>query len=180
ARIAGSEPGVLCDALAVPDCCRSLLQGILAGRARKTAEGEITAGPLPGQGLDESDVAAGLALAIKQSPRGNLSVIYGETYILKNHGRFEEGVSQDLEIGRYLGLRENYHGSAPVVGAIEYRDRGSEPTTLGVLHRFIPNQGTAWQFTLDQLSQYFERVATLPLEPAPLTPPPVGMSVEAE
>ena len=32
ARVSGPEPGVLCDALAVPACCRGLLRGILAGR----------------------------------------------------------------------------------------------------------------------------------------------------
>ena len=41
---------------------------------------------------------------------------------------------------------------------------------LGVLHRYVPNQGTAWQITLDQLSQYFERVAALSLEQPPSPP----------
>ena len=42
---------------------------------------------------------------------------------------------------------------------------------LGVLHRYVPNQGTAWQVTLDQLSKYFERVAALSLEQPPSPPP---------
>src|SRR5262249_56609447 len=48
---------------------------------------------------------------------------------------------------------------------------GGEPATLGVLHRFISNQGTAWQYPLDHLSAYFERVAALSHE-QPLVPPP--------
>ena len=78
--------------------------------------------------------------------------------------RVQEGLNPDLEIGRYLSERTDYHGAAPVLGSIEYRRRGAEPFTLGVLHRFVPNQGTAWQYTLDQLSQYFERVAALARE----------------
>ncbi len=75
--------------------------------------------------------------------------------------RVEEGINPDLEIGRYLSERTDYHWVAPVVGFIEYRRRGAEPITLGILHRYVPNQGTAWQFTVDHLSQYFERVAAL-------------------
>ena len=60
----------------------------------------------------------------------------------------------------------------PVVGFIEYRRRGAEPITLGVLHRYVPNQGTAWQYTLDQLSQYFERVAALSPRTTPQAIPP--------
>src|SRR5262249_48251460 len=49
-----------------------------------------------------------------------------------------------------------------------------EPITLGVLHRYVPNQGTAWQLTLDQLSQFFERVAALPRPQTPPHLPPVA------
>jgi maltose alpha-D-glucosyltransferase/alpha-amylase len=47
-----------------------------------------------------------------------------------------------------------------------------------VLHRFIPNQGNAWQYMLHQLSHYFERVAALAREES-LRPPPPGALVEA-
>ena len=99
--------------------------------------------------------------------RTNTVVVYGESFILKTFRQIEEGVNPDLEIGRYLAEQPDYQGLTPVVGFMEYRRRGAEPITLGVLHRFIPNQGTAWQFTLDQLSQYFERVAALSREQQP-------------
>ena len=38
----------------------------------------------------------------------------------------------------------------------------------------MPNQGTAWQFTLDQLSQFFERVATVARETRPSHPAPIA------
>jgi maltose alpha-D-glucosyltransferase/alpha-amylase len=172
ARITGPEPGVLCDALTVPSCCRALLRGILAGRSRVTAEGEIEAGPLPGQAPTDPDSASELALSIRHSPRDNTAVFYGESYVLKVFNRVEDGINPDLEIGEYLARRDDYDGIAPVVGAIAYHGHGAEKAILGVLHRYIPNQGTAWQLTLDQLSQYFERVATLPREMAPPRLPP--------
>ncbi|HEX4609026.1 MAG TPA: hypothetical protein VH092_12540, partial [Urbifossiella sp.] len=42
---------------------------------------------------------------------------------------------------------------------------------LAVLYRHVAHQGTAWQYAMDELSRYFERVAALSKE-APPRPPP--------
>jgi maltose alpha-D-glucosyltransferase / alpha-amylase len=174
ARISGREPGMLCDALAVPACCRGLLRGILGGRSRQVEDGEIVAVPLSGQDAVDPATIAELPLVFRRSERVNTAVIYGESFILKMFRQVEEGVNPVLEIGRSLTARADYQGSAPVVGFIEYRRRGAEPITLGVLHRYVPNQGTAWQFTLDHLSQYFERVAALSRDQVPPPLPPAA------
>ena len=45
--------------------------------------------------------------------------------------------------------------TAPVVGAVEFRrKRKSEPMTLAILQGLVPNQGDAWQYTLDTLSSF--------------------------
>ncbi len=161
AEISGSEPGVLCDALAVPGCCRAMLRGILAGRSQSVEDGEIEAAPLPG--LDEVDLDAieDLPLTLRRSDRINSTIFYGDSFLLKMFRTVEHGINPGLEIGRYLATKTNDHGVAPVMGSIEYRRRGTEPITLGVLRRFVKNHGTAWQYTVDQLSQFFERTAAL-------------------
>jgi maltose alpha-D-glucosyltransferase/alpha-amylase len=140
-------------------------------------DGEIEATPLAGQAADTDGPVdtAGLSLALRWSERNNRAIVYGESYVFKVFRRIEEGVNPDLEIGRYLTEQTDYHGAAAVVGSIEYRRRGGEPFTLGVLHRYIANQGTAWQYTLDQLSQYFERVAALSRELPSGPPRPVSL-----
>jgi len=166
ARVAAPSPGVLCNALTVPECCRGLLRGILAGRSREVDGGAIEAVALSGPTAIAPETLAQLPLQVRRSERNNAAVIYGESYIFKMFYRVEEGVLSDFEIGRYLAERADYHGVAPLIGSIVYRKRGAEPITLGVLHGYIPNQGTAWPFTLDHLSQYFERVAALSHEHA--------------
>jgi maltose alpha-D-glucosyltransferase/alpha-amylase len=180
AKIAGPEPGILCDAIAVPEFCRTLLRGILTGRSRKMAEGEIMAGLLPGKTASYTDAIEDLPLVIQRSAGGNACVHFGETYMLKIFNHLEQGVNQGLEIGRYLSSRNAECRVAAVVGAVEYMGRGEEPSTLGILHEFIPNHGTAWQFTLDQLSQYFERVAALPRNTLPPVPPLEGTDKPTE
>jgi maltose alpha-D-glucosyltransferase / alpha-amylase len=46
----------------------------------------------------------------------------------------------------------------PVAGWLEYQLPSGEPMTVGVAQGFVPNEGDAWQFTLDSLGHYLEEV----------------------
>ncbi len=51
----------------------------------------------------------------------------------------------------------NFPYSAPLTGSIEYRANNGDVTTVAALHAFIQDQqGDAWHYTLDALSQFFE------------------------
>src|SRR5262249_19774150 len=110
------------------------------------------------------------------------SVIFGERMILKVFRRLEEGVHPEVEVGRYLTEKRGFAAAAPVLGVIEYRSRRAESTTLAVLHSYVVNEGTAWQWTRDELSRFFERVLTLPAEHqvVPLVQMPLLELSEAE
>jgi maltose alpha-D-glucosyltransferase/alpha-amylase len=43
---------------------------------------------------------------------------------------------------------------------MEYRPKKGEPAALGLLQKYIPNEGDAWRHSLDALSQYFDRAVT--------------------
>jgi maltose alpha-D-glucosyltransferase/alpha-amylase len=42
-----------------------------------------------------------------------------------------------------------------VAGSLEYHRDTGEPTTVGILHGFVPNRGDAWGYTLEALDRYF-------------------------
>ena len=60
-----------------------------------------------------------------------------------------------------------------MAGALEYHRDTGEPTTVGILHGFVPNQGDAWGYTLEALDRYFAAAraqqsgahATVPQQP---------------
>ena len=58
-----------------------------------------------------------------------------------------------------------------MAGALEYQSDGGEPATLAIVHRFVPNEGDSWQYTLDALGRFYERTVTERIEqdraPAP-------------
>ena len=159
----------LCDALAVPACCRGLLRGILGGRSRQVEDGEIEAVPLSAAGAADRPRRSRISrssLHRSQRPKhvGHLRRILHLQDVLPGRGR-RQSRSRDRPLSRtsrqtITDLRRLSATSNTVVA-------GPSPITLGVLHRYVPNQGTAWQFTLDQLSQYFERVAALPRDAGP-------------
>jgi maltose alpha-D-glucosyltransferase/alpha-amylase len=151
--------GLLYDALSDPGFCDAILRSISRNRVLNTARGSIITAEKFGhfaeaRGPEEVD----LPVTISRAEQSNSSVHYGGRLILKVFRRVEEGTNPDLEIGRYLTDSAHLEHTAQVVGAIEFRrKRRSEPMTLAILQAFVPNEGDAWQYTLDRLSSFYER-----------------------
>jgi maltose alpha-D-glucosyltransferase/alpha-amylase len=169
AKSPGTPPsGVLYDALLDPAFCRTLVDTILAGRIRPVGNGELIATSQPS--LKETATALDLAAlpqTISQEEQNNTSIFFGKQLILKVFRRLEEGVNPDLELGRHFARARSFPHVSPLLGAIEFRPRRSEPITLATLQEYVPHEATAWQYTLDELSRYFERVLTLPADSQP-------------
>src|SRR5207302_1924775 len=77
ARVAGPAPGVLCDALAVPACCRAVLRAILGGSTRTAAAGEFVSAPVAPVPPEEVDSLDNLPVSVYRSNRNTLAVVYG-------------------------------------------------------------------------------------------------------
>jgi maltose alpha-D-glucosyltransferase/alpha-amylase len=50
---------------------------------------------------------------------------------------------------------------APWLGTLVYRSPRQPPLALATLQAYVRNEGNAWQFTLDEISAFFERVLAL-------------------
>ena len=48
---------------------------------------------------------------------------------------------------------------APLAGALTYH-AGKTSTTIGVLSKYIPNEGDAWRYTVEAVRRFFEHVLT--------------------
>ena len=80
----------------------------------------------------------------------------GERY-LKLFRRIEPTPSPELDIGGFLTGR-GFTRTPALAGAIEYLRPGLEPGTLAVVQPFIKHQGTGWDFAIEELRRYYERV----------------------
>jgi maltose alpha-D-glucosyltransferase/alpha-amylase len=168
ARLEGRTPGVLYDALLDPGFGHALLDSIVTPRTRTVGTGELmaTAQPALKEALAGVDVNA-LPITVIAEEQNNTSIIFGKHFILKVFRRVEEGINPDLEIGRYFARTRSFTHVPALLGAIEFRPRRSEPVTLAVLQQYVQHEATAWQYTLDELSRYFERVLAMPAQAQP-------------
>ncbi len=98
--------------------------------------------------------------------QSNTSILYDGKLILKLFRRIQPGENPDAEIGRFLTETAHFPRIAPFLGEIV----GNGSTTLAMLQGLVENEGDGWQWSLDELSRFFEGVATLaaPSKESPL------------
>ena len=155
---AGPEPAVAYEGLADKAYLDMLLQAIARRRHFKGQSGELVASPVNGFRQLYGPDGDRLEASVLKADQSNTSVVYGDRLILKLFRRPHPGVNPDLEIGRFLTARTPRVHVPRVAGYVEYRRPHDEPMTLGVLQSYERNEGDAWNFTLDALAYYVERI----------------------
>jgi len=151
---------VLFDASAHSKSCLSLLMFMESGNYLSTSSGRLQATTIsPHQQLIASEEEV-VPVRRAAAERSNLSLVYGNRFILKLIRHFHAGSNPDYEIGRFLAKKGKFKHTPRVIGALEYRPANStEQFTLGVLREFVPNQGDAWTYTVEELRRFYERAA---------------------
>jgi len=163
--------GILYNALRYASLAQTLLDAFAEGRVLKGARSEIVVSRTTAFDLARGPVSTVLEPTISQTAETSTAAVYGDRLILKLFRRLSEGVNPDLEIGLYLTEQVGLSHSPSVAGAMEYRSNQGEAVTLAVLHSFVPNQSDAWQYTLDYLTEYYERALTHRRDAEALPPP---------
>ena len=166
----GDNGNLLYDALVNKNFCKFLIEAIGRRRHFKGKTGEI----LGSRTRVFRNVHGASEISLEPVPvkaeQTNTSVVYGDRLILKLFRRIEEGINPELEIGRFLTERTAFSHISRVAGALEYHRKKGEIITLATLQSFVPNEGDAWQYTLDFLNRNFEYVLAHPTVQVPPVP----------
>jgi maltose alpha-D-glucosyltransferase / alpha-amylase len=161
---AKGDEGLVFDALGDMDFCRALLEAIARRRTWEGSTGLLKAAGTSGVRVIFKDNGA-LKPRLLGAEHSNSALVYGHRYFLKLFRRLEPGINPELEVGRFL--TERRFPNAPAVGgAIEYFRPQGECSTVGILTEFFPHAQDTWDYMLDMLSRYFDRVRTLSGESA--------------
>ena len=175
-RAHDSVDGILYDALASKNFAAELLDAMARRRSLHGEQGELEASTTPvfraGRGPDP----VSLEPTVLKAEQSHSAILYGDKFLLKLFRRVEPGLNPDLEIGRFL-TEKGFPNTPPVVGALEYRRSNGDLMTFGIMNRYLPTSRDAWEYSLDSLSRYFERIRTLP-EGSRLDPLPGGSVLE--
>jgi maltose alpha-D-glucosyltransferase/alpha-amylase len=160
----GTVGGVLYDALCVEHFGSVLLSAVTQKTRGVGALGSLAGAALPA--MHEVASETPLVPRLATAEQTNSSIVYGDRLMLKLFRVLEEGPSVEYELGRFLATREPaYRGVPRLAGALEYVAQGHEPSTLGALTEFAPNQGDAWRLTLDALDRFFDGVLSAAQRP---------------
>ncbi|HLH00318.1 MAG TPA: maltose alpha-D-glucosyltransferase [Bryobacteraceae bacterium] len=150
-----TSKGVMYSALWDPAFCDALLGAIARRRRFRGRVGELIGSHTRAFRKAWGASHPELGPAVLTTEHSNSAIVYGRRFLLKLYRRVEPGIHPEVEMGAFLTEREFPH-SAPFAGSIEYRAPNGDSTVIASLHAFVENQGDAWRYTLDSLSQFFE------------------------
>jgi maltose alpha-D-glucosyltransferase / alpha-amylase len=115
-----------------------------------------------------SAVAAGGRRRIRRSRRGaNTLVELDGDIVLKLFRQLDDGPNPEIEIGSYLRSIRFPHAPA-IDGSLHYRLLGLHATqrlSVGVLQRYVDNDGEAWSLATNAAEEYFRRALRRRREP---------------
>jgi maltose alpha-D-glucosyltransferase/alpha-amylase len=163
-RRGGSNYGRVRDATGSPGFCRLVIEGIARRRRWRGTGGELAAFSVGASELPDGWLPTDFA-ATGTPGQSASATRCGDRYLLKVLRPVPAGVSPELEVSAFLSERTAFRNSVRVAGALEYRVRRREPRTLALLLEQLPEQDSAWDWTLDQLEQFFERALVKGLGP---------------
>ena len=158
-RDPGGQEGILYSAVWNPAFGDALLGAIARRRRFRGRFGELAGSHTRAFRKTWGERHPDLAPTVLTADQSNTAIVFGDRFILKMYRRIEPGIHPEIEIGAFLTER-NFPGAAPLTGAIEYRGQLGDSMSVAVLHGFVQNQGNAWRYTLDALSQFFEAALT--------------------
>lgn len=155
--IAQLEDGVLFEAIADPAFLTALLDLFRRGDRCAGSFGQLKATQVE---LDSFEAS------LLKGEQNNTSILYGESVktgaeaelMLKFFRQVEEGINPDLEIRQFL--QPKFSNIPAIRGTLEYQIPGRAPMTIAVLQEFISEAQSAWEYTIDSLRSYFEKLST--------------------
>ncbi len=152
------KDGFLYDAAYDTEFHHFLLDLIANKKKIKTKNGKIVGTPNPKFKAMLRDKGLELSSYVLKAEQSNTSIIYKDVYFLKLFRKLEDGINPDREIISYLTEQKQFDNIPAFAGFIEYRPVKSEPIDMCLLQAYVPNQGDAWTYTLEQVKSFFELV----------------------
>jgi len=89
--------------------------------------------------------------------QSNSSILYDKHLLFKLFRKLSEGMNPDFEITKYISENTNFSNVPPFAGYMEYK-KGKSEIIIGMLQGFIPNQGDAWEYTVDSIGKYYKKI----------------------
>lgn len=105
------------------------------------------------------EVDPALECRMPSGEQSNTTVFYGDEIMLKLFRQLEHGEHPDIELNEHLWASGYRHVPEPL-GNLHY-ELGGSAAALGIAQRFVPNEGIAWEVTLEVIQRSLELARSL-------------------
>ena len=155
----GGAQGLLFTPIQVPEFASAILDAFARRRRFNGEKGTIIAARNREFRKLWGSTHPNLEPSLLAASEVNTSIKFGDRFVFKLLRQVEPGPHPGVEMGRYLTeeMTPPFPNAAPFAGYLQYQPSDlSAPTVVGVLHGFVPNDGTCWADTRKSLDQVFE------------------------
>jgi maltose alpha-D-glucosyltransferase/alpha-amylase len=138
----------------------AFLTAVLKRTKFKGSHGELVAGHTKAFREAWSHIRSNREPQVQPAESTNTFVNLGEDFVVKLYREVEVGTNPDREVEEFLTERTDFAHIPKALGWLEYcqhLDDEDQHTTLGLLTSYVRNATSAWHYTIDHLSLYFER-----------------------
>ena len=156
APITGARTGLICDALADDKACQVLAGVADRQRTFETKRGKLEAAPEPLSDFSDLDVAPLPVRRLGDETRQ--SVIMMGRRVFKLARRPRAAPHPEAEAVRVLP-KSDFNRVPRLLSTVEYQPQTGPRLAIGLVERRVPHQGNGWDFTVEEIDRYFERVA---------------------
>jgi maltose alpha-D-glucosyltransferase/alpha-amylase len=153
----GRRVGLLTDAFASPVLPRAIIRGLKSGAVVELASGgQIVCQPT--SAIADLDIAPDVEIQWPGAEQTNSTLLVGRQAVMKLFRRLTPGVHPEAEMSRVLTER-GFTGSPALLGDVVRVGADGQCYTLGVMQRFVDNQGDGWSWSLAQLDRVVDEAA---------------------
>jgi maltose alpha-D-glucosyltransferase/alpha-amylase len=155
-----AEGEILYDSFYSNDFHKELLDIILTRKILKGEAGEIQFqinNKIKEELIKTKNNVNSRLINTKQS---NTQINYNNLLLVKFYRYLKPGINPDIEIIKFLN-KKGFSQAPELIGNIDYYSsiKGKEnKTMLTMIRKYIPNEGSAWKYTLENINQAFARV----------------------
>jgi maltose alpha-D-glucosyltransferase/alpha-amylase len=152
----GSRVGALLDAAKDPEFVLDLAMAMSRSRAAQSDGLRFTTHP------SLQPIKEDVSLRPIGAEQTNVSLIIGESMVLKLYRRIRPGVQPELEVAQFLTNIASFKNTPTLLGAVEHAEEGAEPSALVIAFALVENQGDAWNVVVEALDRALEDVSLRP------------------
>lgn len=158
-----SKHGTLIDAAAEPAFIRRLIADLRRASILRHGDREVRFNPTSRlQHIDNRPIENVRSVDGEQS---NSTSLVDNRYVVKIYRRLEDGVSPEVEVGRFLTDVANFANTPALLGSVDVT-RGETTSAVAVIHEFVENRGDAWTVLAAALDRVMETRSSAASEPA--------------